>query len=40
MMDHLLNKDSTELYYIERIVFRKGVTANNNWTFDLGNSGE
>ena len=40
MMGQLLNKDPTELYYMERIVFRKDVNTNNNWTFDLGNSGE
>ena len=40
MMDQLLNKDPTELYYMERIVFREDVNTNNNWTFDLGNSGE
>ena len=40
MMDQLLNKNPSELYYMERIVFRKDVNSNNNWTFDLGNSGE
>ena len=40
MMDLLLNKDPTELYYMERIVFRKGVNTNLNWSFDLGKSGE
>ena len=40
MMDQLLNKDPTEVCYMERIVFRKNVHTNNNWTFDLGNSGE
>ena len=40
MMDQLLNKDPTELNYMERIVFRKDVNTNNNWTSDLGNSGE
>ena len=40
MMDQLLNKDPTELYYMELIVFREDVNTNNNWTFDLGNSGE
>ena len=40
MMDQILNKDPTELYYMERIVFRKDVNSNKNWTFDLGNSGE
>ena len=40
VMDQLLDKDPTELYYMERIVFRKDVNTNNNWTFELGNSGE
>ena len=39
-MDQILDKDPTELYYMERIVFRKDVNTNNNWTFELGNSGE
>ena len=40
MMDQLLNKDLTELIYTERVVFRKDLNTNNNWTFDMGNSGE
>ena len=28
------------MYYTERSVFRKGVNTNNNWTFELGNSGK
>ena len=40
VMDQILDKDPTELYYMERIVFRKDVNTNNNWTFELGNSGE
>ena len=28
------------MYYTERTVFRKDVNNNNNWTFELGNSGE
>ena len=40
VMDQILDKDPTELYYIERVVFRKDVNTNNNWTFELGNSGE
>ena len=40
IMDQSLNKDPTELYYMERVVFRKDVNTNNNWTFELGNSGE
>ena len=39
VMDQLLNKDPTELFYTERTVFRKDVNTNNNWTFELGNSG-
>ena len=39
-MDQLLNKDPTDKYYMERIVFRKDVNIKNNRTFDLGNSGE
>ena len=39
VMDQILNKDPTELHYIERVVFRKDVNTNNNWTFQLGNSG-
>ena len=39
-MDELQNKDPNELYYMERNVFRKDVNTNNNWTFDLGKSGE
>ena len=38
-MDQILNKNPTELHYIERFVFRKDVNTNNNWTFDLGISG-
>ena len=40
VMDQILDKDPTELYYIERVVFRKDVNTNNNWIFELGNSGE
>ena len=39
VMDQLLNKDPTELFYTERTVFRKDVNTNSNWTFELGNSG-
>ena len=39
-LNRILNKDPTELYYTERTVFREGVNTNNNWTFELGNSGE
>ena len=38
-LDQIINKDPTELQYIERIVFRKDINTNNNWTFELGNSG-
>ena len=40
VMDQLLNKDPTKLYYTERTVFRKDVNTNNNSTFEIGNSGE
>ena len=40
VMDQILDKDPTEIYYTERVVFRKDVNTNNNWTFELGNSGE
>ena len=40
VMNQVLDKDPTELYYMERIVFRKDVNTNNNWTFELGSSGE
>ena len=40
MKDQLLNKDPTELFHNERVVFRKDVYPNIIWTFDLGNSGE
>ena len=40
VMDQILDKDPTEIYYMERIVFREDVNTNNNWTFELGSSGE
>ena len=40
LLNQILNKDPTELTYIERTVFRKDVNTNNNWTFELGNIGE
>ena len=40
VMYQILDKDPTELYYIERIVFRKDVNTNNIWTFELGSSAE
>ena len=39
VMDQILNKDPTELYFTERTVFRKDVNTNSNWTFELGNAG-
>ena len=39
VLNQILNKDPTELYYTERSVFGKDVNTNNNWTFELGNSG-
>ena len=40
VLNQILNKDPTELFYTERTVFRKDVNTNNNWTFELGNSGK
>ena len=40
VMDQFLNKDPTELHNIDRVVFRKDVNTNNNWTFELGSSSE
>ena len=40
VLNQVLDKDPTELYYTERTVFRKDVNTNNNWTNELGNSGE
>ena len=40
VMDQILNKVPTELSYTERIIFRKDVNTNSNWTFELGSSGE
>ena len=40
VMDQILDKDPTEIFYTERTVFRKDVNTNNSWTFELGNSGE
>ena len=39
VMDQILDKDPTELSYTERIIFRKDVNTNSNWTFELGSSG-
>ena len=39
VMNQILNKDPTELYFTERTVFRKDVNTNSNWTFELGNAG-
>ena len=38
VMNQILNKDPTELYFTERTVFRKDVNTNSNWTFELGNA--
>ena len=38
--NQILDKDPTGLYYIDQTVFRKDVNTNNNWKFELGNSGE
>ena len=40
VLNKILNKDSTELFYTEHTVFRKDVNTDNNWTFELDNSGE
>ena len=40
VVDQILDKDPTELFYTERVVFRKDVNTNISWTFELGNSGE
>ena len=32
VLNQIINKDPTELYYTERTVFRKDVNTNNNWT--------
>ena len=40
VMDQILDKDPTEIFYTGRTVFRKDVNTNNSWTFELGNSGE
>ena len=34
VLDQVLNKNPTELYYTERTVFRKDVDTNNKWTFE------
>ena len=39
VLNQMLYKDPAELFYTERTVFRKDVNTNNNWTFELGNSG-
>ena len=39
VMDQILNKDTTELSYTERIIFRKDVNTSSSWTFELGNAG-
>ena len=40
VLNQILQKDPIEWYYTERTVFRKDVNASDNWTFELGNSGE
>ena len=39
-MKLIIDKSSTEVYYIERTVYRKDVDCNNNLIFELGNKGE
>ena len=39
VMDQILNKDPTEIFFTERIIFRKDVNTNSNWTFELGSAG-
>ena len=39
VMNQILNKNPTELFYTERIIFRKDVNTISNWTFELGNAG-
>ena len=36
--EQILNKEPTELKFLERTVFRKNVDTNNNWIFELGQS--
>ena len=36
--EQILNKEPTELRFLERTVFRKNVDATNNWIFELGQS--
>ena len=40
VLNQILNNNPTELSFTERTVFRKDINTNNNWTFELGNSGE
>ena len=40
VMDQILDKDPTEIFYTERTVFRKDVNTNKSWTFELCNGGE
>ena len=39
VMDQILNKDPTEIFFTERIIFRKDVNTISNWTFELGSAG-
>ena len=36
MLDHIVSRAATELTYIRRSLYTKDVTAENNWTFELG----
>ena len=40
VMDQILDKDPTEIFYTERTVFGKDVNTIDSWTFELGNCGE
>ena len=40
VLKQIINKNPTEFSFTERSVFRKDVNTNNNWTFELSNSGE
>ena len=36
--EQILNKEATELKFLERTVYKKNVDATNNWIFELGQS--
>ena len=40
VMDRLLDKDTRELHFIERCVYRENVNTNSDWTLEMGNSGK